>query len=60
MSLTNLFFGKRDDYRAQAEAVSAENEKLRRENAILASLVRALRDVNEHLDKRLQAEEALR
>ena len=37
-------------------ALLAENDKLRDENVKLLTLVRCLRDVNEHLDKRLLGE----
>ena len=37
-------------------ALKSENAKVREENASLLVLVRALRDVNEHLDKRLLGE----
>jgi hypothetical protein len=54
----NWFFGgkKRDDFQTLARNLETENARLRRENAVLTNLVRALRDVNEHLDKRLQYE----
>ena len=39
------------------EILEAENERFREENRRLMTLVRALRDVNEHLDKRLLAKE---
>lgn len=55
----NWLFGSRkktDDFQALAARLEADNDRLRRENAVLTNLVRALRDVNEHLDKRLQYE----
>lgn len=45
------------ELRQLAETLEAENERLREENRRLHTLCRALRDVNEHLDKRLLAEE---
>lgn len=55
----NWLFGRKkkaDDFQALAARLEADNDRLRRENAVLTNLVRALRDVNEHLDKRLQYE----
>ena len=54
----NWLFGskKKDDFQALAARLESDNDRLRRENAVLTNLVRALRDVNEHLDKRLQYE----
>lgn len=48
---------KKNDFQDLARRLEQENDRLRRENAVLSNLVRALRDVNEHLDKRLQYEE---
>jgi hypothetical protein len=45
------------DLRQLAESLEAESDRLRDENRRLHTLCRALRDVNEHLDKRLLAEE---
>jgi hypothetical protein len=55
----NWLFGsknKTDDLQALATRLEADNDRLRRENAVLTNLVRALRDVNEHLDKMRQYE----
>jgi uncharacterized protein YaaN involved in tellurite resistance len=55
--MLNWIFGnKENEFQALAQSLEKENDRLRRENAVLANLVRALRDVNEHLDKRLQYE----
>lgn len=55
--MLNWIFGnKENEFQALAHSLEKENERLRRENAVLVNLVRALRDVNEHLDKRLQYE----
>ncbi len=45
------------DLRQLAQSLEVENERLRDENRRLLSLCRCLRDVNEHLDKRLLAGE---
>jgi len=45
------------DLRQLVASLEADNERLREENRRLHTLCRALRDVNEHLDKRLLAEE---
>jgi hypothetical protein len=42
--------------KAIAKILEAENTRLREENIKLHTLCRSLRDVNEHLDKRLLAE----
>lgn len=44
--------------RSRVDSLASEVVRLRQENASMLVLIRALRDVNEHLDKRLLGEVA--
>lgn len=55
--LRSLFRRRDPSLKAIGKILEAENTRLREENIKLHTLCRSLRDVNEHLDKRLLAEE---